>query len=211
MKHWFKKSLYLVLIVGFSVASADSFVSFFRAVNIDDTRTVNRLLKAGFDPNAVNTRGQPALVQALRDDSPKVAAALLAHPDIKLEATTAAGETALMMAAIGGQLDFVKQLAERGAQINRAGWTPLHYAASGPSAEVVGYLLDRGADINAPSPNRTTPLMMAARYGSEDATQLLLKRGADARLRNDLGLSVADFARAAGRDRLAAQLEPLAR
>lgn len=211
MKHWFKKSFYLVLIVGVSIANADSFVSFFRAVNIDDTRTVNRLLKEGFDPNAVNTRGQPALVQALRDASPKVAAALLAHPDIKLEATTPAGETALMMAAIGGQLDFVRQLAERGAQINRPGWTPLHYAASGPSAEVVGYLLDRGADINAPSPNRTTPLMMAARYGSEDATQLLLKRGADARLRNDLGLSVADFARAAGRDKLAAQLEPLAR
>jgi ankyrin repeat protein len=53
--------------------------------------------------------------------------------------------------------------------------------------------------------------MMAARYGSEDAVQLLLKRGADARLRNDLGLSAADFARQAGREALTESLLRAAR
>lgn len=211
MKFWFKFILYAAVFIGFSAANADPSVSFFRSVNVDDARGVKRLLAQGFDPNTLNPHGQPALIQAIRDDSPAVVAALLEHPKLLLEATTPAGETALMMAAISGNLDYVRQLLARGAQVNRPGWTPLHYAASGPSEEVVALLLDRGAQIDAPSPNRSTPLMMAAGYGSEASAQLLLQRGADPRLRNDLELSVVDFARRAGRERLAARLEPLLR
>jgi len=210
MKFWFKLTIYLVAAVGFSGARADAYVDFFRAVNIDDVRTVNQLLARGFDPNSPNTRGQPALVQALRDESPKVAAALLAHPSLKIDATTPAGETALMMAALGGDLAWTERLIARGSQVNREGWTPLHYAASGPEPKVVALLLDKGADINAPSPNRSTPLMMAARYGNEDSAQLLLARGADPKLRNDVGLSAADFATTGGREALAAKLAQMA-
>jgi ankyrin repeat protein len=53
--------------------------------------------------------------------------------------------------------------------------------------------------------------MMAARYGSEASVQLLLERGADARLRNDRQLSAADFARLGGREKLAERLAALAR
>ena len=210
MKFWFKLTIYLVAAVSFSGARADAYVDFFRAVNIDDVRTVNQLLARGFDPNSPNTRGQPALVQALRDESPKVAAALLAHPSLKIDATTPAGETALMMAALGGDLAWTERLIARGSQVNREGWTPLHYAASSPEPKVVALLLDKGADINAPSPNRSTPLMMAARYGNEDSAQLLLARGADPKLRNDLGLSAADFATTGGREALAAKLAQMA-
>jgi ankyrin repeat protein len=206
-----KNGLYAIVLTGISVAHADSYVDFFRAVNVDDVRTVNELLARGFDPNAPNTKGQPALVQALRDDSPKVVTALLAHPGIKVDSTTAAGETPLMMAAILGKLDWMQKLLDRGAQIERAGWTPLHYAASGPEPKAVALLLDRGAAIDAPSPNRTTPVMMAARYGSEDAALLLVARGANLSLRNDLGLGAADFARGAGRESLAKRLESAAR
>ncbi len=211
IKRFVRLFAYLIVAIGFSSAWADAYVDFFRAVNIDDARTVNQLLARGFDPNSPNTRGQPALVQALRDESPKVAAALLAHPGLKVDATTAAGETALMMAALAGSLEWTQKLIDRGGQINREGWTPLHYAASGPEPKVLALLLDKGADINAPSPNRTTPLMMAARYGAEDSAHLLLARGADAKLRNDLGLSAVDFARTAGREALAAKLAQAAR
>lgn len=176
---------------------------------MDDARGVKRLLAQGFDPNTVNAQGQPALIQAIRDDSPAVVAALLEHPRLQLEATTPAGETALMMAAIAGNIDFVRQLLARGAKVEREGWTPLHYAASGPSEAVVALLLDRGAAIDAPSPNRSTPLMMAAGYGSEASVQLLLQRGANPRLLNDRELGVVDFARRAGRERLAEQLQRL--
>ena len=211
IKSFLKIIVYALAATGFSAARADDSVNFFRAINIDDIRTVSELLARGFDPNSFNTKGQPALVQALKDDAPRVAAALLAHPSVKVDATTAAGETPLMMAAITGQLDWMQRLMNRGALINRAGWTPLHYAASGPDAKAVALLLDRGAAIDAPSPNRSTPLMMAARYGSEDAALLLVARGADLRLRNDLGLDATDFARTAGRDSLAKRLEAPAR
>ena len=98
-------------------------------------------------------------------------------------------------------------LLARGGQVNRAGWTPLHYAASGPEPKLVALLLERGALIEAHSPNRTTPLMMAARYGANDSAVLLLQRGADVRVKNDAGFNAVDFARQAGREPLAAQLE----
>jgi hypothetical protein len=67
-------------------------------------------------------------------------------------------------------------------------------------------LLDRGAPIDAKSPNGSTPLMMAARYGAEASVDLLLARGADAKRRNDLNLDAADFARQGGRDFLVERL-----
>ena len=36
--------------------------------------------------------------------------ALLAHPDLKVDATTPANETALMMAALAGQLEWAQKL-----------------------------------------------------------------------------------------------------
>ena len=59
---------------------------------------------------------------------------------------------------------------------------------------MVRVLLQHHAYIDAPSPNGTTPLMMAAHYGNPLVTKLLLEEGADPRLKNDLGLSVLDFA-----------------
>lgn len=201
---------YLFAAVCISASAASPEVEFFRAVNVDDDRTVKRLLAAGLDPNIASPQGLPGLVLAMRDDSPKVATALLAHPATHIDATTTTDETALMMAALRGRLEWVQRLAGKGAALSRPGWSPLHYACSGPDGvEVVRWLLDRGAAVDARSPNGSTPLMMAARYGSHDAVDLLLQRGANARLRNDRDLSAADFARLGGRDRLAEQLGKL--
>jgi ankyrin repeat protein len=206
-----KNLLYLFVAICFSSAYAGAYEDFFRAVNIDNDRTVSSLLARGFDPNTLDERGQVGLFLAMREGSPKVATALLAHPDIKVDAANSVGETPLMMAALRGRLDWTQRLIERGGQVSREGWTPLHYAASGPEPKVVALLLDRGAAIDAPSPNRTTPLMMAARYGDEASADLLIARGADVKLRNDPGLSAADFARLAGREALADRLERRAR
>jgi ankyrin repeat protein len=60
-------------------------------------------------------------------------------------------------------------------------------------------LLDESAYIDAESPNGTTPLMMAARYGSPEAVQLLINEGADIHLKNQLGLTALNFAKDGGR------------
>jgi ankyrin repeat protein len=211
MKFWLKFVLYLSVAVHFCSARADSYVDFFRAVERDDARTVAALLQRGFDPNAPNEKGQVAIILALRDDSPKVAAVLLAQPGLRIDVANRAGETPLMIAALRGQIPVMQQLLDRGGLVNREGWTPLHYAASGPEPEAVALLLARGAEIDALAPNRATPLMMAAQYGSLDGAALLLARGANPRLRNQAGLAAADLARMAGRDALAVRLDAAAR
>ncbi len=198
--------LYLLLATGFSAASAGSYEDFFRAVNVDNVQTVTDLLARGFDPNSPSEQGPSALFLALRDGSPKVAAALLADPRTAIDTANVSGETPVMMAALRGHADWTARLLDRGAQLNRSGWTALHYAATGPGTAVVALLLGRGAALEAPSPNGTTALMMAARYGPEETVDLLLARGASLTARNIQGLNAADFARLGGRDKLAARL-----
>ena len=210
MRIYFKFAIYL-LVFAQSLAYANPSVDFFRAVNVDNDRSVKDLLASGFDPNTANEKGQVGLYLALREESFKVAAALLAHPATRIDATTEADETPLMMAAMRGNLDWTQRLLDRGAAINRMGWTPLHYAASGPEVAVVKLLLDRGAVIDAPSPNSTTALMMAARYGPHDSVELLLQRGANPKLRNQRQMTPADFASSVGREPLARLLEAAAR
>ncbi len=205
-----KLLLQLVALLAVFSAHADNSVSFFRALAIDNDRSVRAHLAEGFDPNTANFQGQPALVLAVKEESWKVAAALLADARTRVDEPNAHGETALMMAALRGNLEWVQRLVGRGAAVSRSGWAPLHYAATGPSLPVLQWLVRQGAAIDAPSPNRSTPLMMAARYGPEEAADWLLAQGADARLRNDRDMNAADFARSVGRTRLADRLQAAA-
>ena len=77
--------------------------------------------------------------------------------------------------------------------MNQAGWTPLHYAATKGHIEMMRLMIDNSAYLDAESPNGTTPLMMAAHYGTPMAVKLLLEEGADPRIKNKLGLSAWDF------------------
>jgi len=176
------------------------------AAELNNGREVTTLLVRGVDPNAVDARGRKALEVALREDSGRALDSLLDHPASDVNAANATGETPLMLAAIKGRLDWVQKLVRRGARIHKEGWTPLHYACSGPDNGVALWLLGQGAELEARSPNGSTPLMMAARYGAMDLAEALLAAGADATLRNDQGLSALEFAKAAGRNKLAKQL-----
>jgi len=210
MMNHFKYVVYLIVGMWFSVANAGAYEDFFQAVNRDDGRTVRQLIERGFDPNSRDPKGQAALHLALRDESLAVAEALWASSALDVSALNANGESPLMMAALRGNLTWAQRLLERGAQVHKEGWSPIHYAATGPEPKLVALLLDKGAAIDAESPNRSTPLMMASRYGAEASVDLLLARGADARRRNDLNLSAVDFARQAGRDFLVERLQKAA-
>jgi ankyrin repeat protein len=85
-------------------------------------------------------------------------------------------------------------LIKKDADVNKPGWTPLHYAATNGQLPVIRFLLDEHAYIDAESPNRTTPLMMAAMYGTPEAVKVLLEAGADPLLKNMQGLNALDFA-----------------
>lgn len=186
--------LYLIVLIGLSTSNAGSYEDFFRAVSTDDSATVRGLLARGFDPNALDPKGQHGLLIAVREKSLRVAEALLQAPRIKVEARNANDESPLMLAALHGLEPLVRQLVARGADVNKPGWTPLHYASTRGHLEIMRLLLDQHAYIDAESPNRTTPLMMAAFYGTPSAVKLLLEAGADPALKNEQGLSAIDFA-----------------
>jgi ankyrin repeat protein len=178
-----------------SLAYAGAYEDFFHAVKFDDAGEVKSLLARGLDPNLVEPeRGDSGLILALREGSMKVFAALLDARNVNLELKSRNGDNALMIASYKGNKPAVEALLAKGAEVNRPGWTPLHYAAAIGNNDIVRMLLDKSAFLDAESPNKTTPIMMAARGGYILTVKLLLDEGADATLRNDVGLNAIDFA-----------------
>jgi ankyrin repeat protein len=192
-------------------ARAGAYEDFFAAARSDNESTVVALTLRGFDLNTRDAKGETGLLIALRQGSIRVADFLLKQNAVAVEARNLQGESPLMMAALKGHLVQAQRLIQRGAEVNKPGWAPLHYAASNTepvSLAMVRLLLEHHAYIDAESPNKSTPLMMAARYGQDPVVQLLLQEGADPLLRNEQGLSAMDFARQAGR---AASVELIAK
>ena len=198
--------VYLAVAAVVSSANAGSYDDFFRAVHGNDAVTVKALVARGFDPNASDERGQPALMRALEAGAGDVALALARLPGTDVDAQNPAGETPLMMAAMKNNNAVCKALIERGAKIDRPGWTPLHYAAAGSSLPALRLLLAEGATVDARAPNGRTPLMMAALYADETLVEALLEAGADLHAREESGATAAELATAGGREWLGEKL-----
>ena len=191
--------IYLIVFYGYSFSYAGSYDDFFIAIKRDDAGTVTTLLNRGFDVNTLNPAGEHGLFLAIREPSLKVAGVLINWSKTNVESRTQQDESPLMLASLKGLTEVCQQLIEKDADVNKPGWTPLHYAATNGHLAVISLLLDNHAYIDAASPNGSTPLMMAAHYGTPSAVTLLLEAGADPLLKNDQGLSAIDFAQRGNR------------
>jgi len=153
----------------------------FLAVRRGDTAEVTRLLDR-----------RPELVDAEEDWSPEEARAACT--------LNADRGTALVRAAERNDLDTVKVLIERGADVNHdcgcaAGESALWVAVAAKCPEIARMLAERGADVNRPAFVGHGPLHVAAMRGWDDLVTLLLEFGADREQRDDGGRTPLDWAR----------------
>jgi ankyrin repeat protein len=88
----------------------------------------------------------------------------------------------LHVAANRGQLSIVKELVQRGMDVNARGGilggNPLHAAANGAHYEVVKYLLGVGSEMDV-SNSQWNPLFAAVLRDNAEVAQLLIDHGID--------------------------------
>lgn len=108
-------------------------------------------------------------------------AAMLEREPERLRMTSPFG-TALHAACAHGQLDIVKLLLARGADLNAhggiLGGTPLNTAASEGHLEIVKYLIENGARMETDDPSHN-PLLSAIYGWHTDVAKFLVESGLD--------------------------------
>jgi uncharacterized protein len=191
--HCFKVLAASSLLIFSQLSVAGPLEDLLNSIKRDDSSAVTTALLRGTDPNIELLDQGTMLIIAAREKSISVANSLLKLAQVDVNKETKAGETALMLAAFNGDLDLVKALVKRGAQINKPIWTPLHYAAANGQLSVVEFLVENHAYIDAESPNNTTPLMMAARHKHITVMRWLTENGADPTYSNQQGFSAASY------------------
>ena len=110
-------------------------------------------------------------------------------PEPSLHSAVAMQGSTLHLAAIKGNVFFVKQLIERKGEVNIRldnGWTPLHMAAANGHISVMELLTNCGAEVNAVDGHGATATYRAAENGQGAAIQLLLKYQADINTRTKI-------------------------
>ena len=151
------------------------------AASRNDVAIADLLVKAGAKVDTANDYGvTPLSLAALNGSAPLLDLLLKAgaNPNLALPS----GETPLMTAARTGSVPAVASLLNKGAQVDTAepvaGQTALLWALSERHLPVARALVDKGANVQLASKAGFTPLMMAARFGRQDAAAFLLEKGA---------------------------------
>ena len=178
----------LCLLAGTAWAELPDQVSFGWAVESNNIKKVQGWLDEGLDPEfQAKSIGSGLMIAAWKGNIEMMA--LFVERGANPRRANQNDEQPLQLAAWNGHLHAVKWLLDHGAVLNRDGnhWSALHYAVFNGHQEIASYLIAQGAEVNARSPNRSTPLMLAARENREDLTKILLESGADTKSQNDWG------------------------
>lgn len=121
--------------------------------------------------------------------------------DYRLKGTN--GWTSLLIATAEGHKEVVSLLIEKGANVNAAnnlGRTPLMFAANYGFDSIAKTLIDNGAKIDmVPNDNEGWSALMAASYkGNLEIVKILVKSGANLKLRDKQGNTALGIAKKQG-------------
>jgi ankyrin repeat protein len=96
----------------------------------------------------------------------------------------------LAMAATKGNIEVVKLLIDRGANVNAIledGITPLINAARAGHVNICALLIEKGADVDIKPASGQTALSTSAKYGKLKTAEFLIKKGATVDARDFFG------------------------
>lgn len=159
-------------------ANRDGATPMFLASQNGSAAMIEKLIAAGADPNApVLAHGETALMMAARTGSVAAAKSLLDHGAHVNAQESLRGTTAAMWAAEQGHADVLQLLIRSGADLKIQS-----AVLTGPRKRGLGFAPanKQGVRPQADPKGGVTALILAAREGSRDCVQLLLKSGADA-------------------------------
>lgn len=131
---------------------------------------------------------------------------LLLHEQV-IDSPDVHGQTALMLAVIGGKADVTEVLLKASTTsidvMDETGNSPLHRAAFDGNTRICRTLIQAHANVNVLDDSQQTPLMFASEQGHIDIIGLLVDGGADTALVDPDGRNALHIASLAGRSEVA--------
>ena len=160
-------------------------LSFLKAIENNDSVATKLFLEAGMDPN-VNVDGVTPLMMAATKNRIEIAKSLI-EKKANVNAKSKEGMTALGSAIAGdsdgpGNIDVVKLLLEKGADVNVQTtvekMTPIMIAVAKGDVAIVKELIGKGADVNLKADKGITALIVAKKMKKQEVVDILLQAGA---------------------------------
>lgn len=138
-------------------------------------------------------------LEAVRKSEGQVVIDLLASSNNQIVITrdVTTGDTALHIVARRRDLQYLRYLSQKGADVNatnEAGESAMSIAVSLGWLEGIEYLIARKARIDITNETGETPLIQAVHRRSVDMIEMLLKAGADPDRNDNSGRSARDYA-----------------
>jgi len=167
------------------------------AIFNDDYDAVKQLLGKGVDPSIKMAAGKTAMHYAcIQNSSLEIFDLLLRHGGDKAVNTAERDErmTPFHFAVMKCDEKIMDRLISAGADVNaktKSGLTALHYAARQDRADVLKYLAKKGADIHKSQDGANrSPIYEAVKFNNYNATEALIKAGANLSYKDSAGRTV---------------------
>jgi len=159
-------------------------IELYQAVINNDLTKIKYFLVNGVNPNYLNEEEYMTVLEKAIALNCSEAIYLLLQAGASVNRVSYLEEdTPLALASKLGNIKLVKQLLEKGSDVNDSGFeSPLYYAVEGKYIEIIKILLEAGADINFRNDEGYTALKRAAQLGYLEIVKLLVEAGADVNL-----------------------------